>query len=76
MLKTSLSFLFAIITTLTVSSLLSVDFSFAQPVSGDPPCDNYLDREERFLDRYEADPDNNGKQESFQSSFQNGGPCM
>ena len=71
-----MSFLFAIITTLTVSSVLSVDFSFAQPVSGDPPCDNYLDREDRFVDRYEADPDNNGKQQSAQSSFQNEGPCM
>ena len=56
--------------------MLSVDFSFAQPVSGDPPCDNYLDREDRFVDRYEADPDNNGKQQSAQSSFQNEGPCM
>jgi hypothetical protein len=76
MLKISLSFHFAIIITLSVSSLLSVDFSFAQPVSGDPQCDNYLDREEEFLDLYEADPDNNGKQQSFQSSFKNGGPCM
>jgi len=76
MLKTSLSFLFSIIITLSISSVLSIDVSFAQPVSGDPPCDNYLDREERFLDRYEGDPDINGKQQSFQSSFKNGGPCM
>ncbi len=71
-----MSFLFAIMITLSVWSLLSVGFSFAQPVSGDPPCDTYLEREEEFLDRYEADPDNNGKQQSFQSSFKNGGPCM
>jgi hypothetical protein len=65
-----------IITTLSIASLSFIDISWAQPVSGDPPCENYLEREDRFLDRYEADPDNNGKQESFQSSFQNGGPCL
>ncbi len=65
-----------IVTTFGIATISSIDLSSAQPVTGDPPCANYLDREERFLDRYEADPDNNGKLESFQSSFKNGGPCF
>lgn len=75
--RTSLSFLFSIIITCSsIITIQSMDLSYAQPVSGDPPCENYLEREERFLDRYEADTDNNGKQQSFQSSFKNGGPCI
>jgi len=75
--RTNLGFLFSIIIASSIISVQSIHLSsYAQPVSGDPPCENHLDREERFLDRYEADTDNNGKQQSFQSSFKNGGPCM
>ncbi len=74
---TSLSFLFAIIvTTFGIAAVSTIDVTLAQSLKEGPECDNYLEREERFLDRYESDPDNNGKQESFQSSFQNGGPCF
>jgi hypothetical protein len=33
------------------------------------------DNEARFLDRYEEDPENNGKLQSFISSFKNTEPC-
>ena len=39
-------------------------------------CENQHEREDRFLDIYEADPDNNGKLQSFISSFKNTEPCQ
>jgi hypothetical protein len=43
--------------------------------ASDSQCENQHEREDRFLDRYEADPDNNGKLQSFISSFKNTEPC-
>jgi hypothetical protein len=41
----------------------------------DSQCQNQHEREDRFLDRYEEDPENNGKLQSFISSFKNTEPC-
>ena len=57
---------------LSMTMINTVPLVFA---GSDSQCENQHEREDRFLDRYEADPDNNGKLQSFISSFKNTEPC-
>jgi hypothetical protein len=56
-------FIFTLIgVVLTIGVTFSVIDSFPMVVAGsDSQCQNQHEREDRFLDRYEEDPENNGK---------------
>jgi hypothetical protein len=65
------------------TATINIPIAMATAATGDPQCDNYFERKDRFADRDEDIDENpneghgdRGEKESFINSFKNGGPCL